>query len=89
MISSLQIAQLLLVQSGVLATRDTLLDRVEQLLIVERLDEELQRAGLHGANRHRDIAASGDEYDRQFEAEFGQFLLQLEPAEIRKVDVKH
>src|SRR5262249_42904427 len=83
------INELLLVQPGALATRDTLLDRVEHLLIVERLGEELERASLHGANGHRDIGASGDEYDRQFEAEFGQFLLQLEPAEIREVNVKH
>src|SRR5262249_46383351 len=80
---------LLLVQPGALATRDPLLNRLEQLLIVERLGEELDRARLHGANGHRDIAASGDEYDRQFEAEFAQFLLQLEPAEIREVNVKH
>ena len=52
-----------------------LLDRVEQLLIVERLGEKLQRASLHRSNRHRNIAASGDEYDWQFEAEFCQLRL--------------
>ena len=40
LIPSLQVDGLLLLQSRAVATRDTLLDRVEQLLIVERLGEE-------------------------------------------------
>jgi hypothetical protein len=34
-----------------------LLDRVQQILIANRFGQELDRAGLHGANRHRDIGS--------------------------------
>ena len=59
------------------------------MLIVERLGEELQRPCLHRSDRHRDVAAPGDEHNRQLEAEFRQVCLQLEPVEIRQVNIKH
>ncbi len=88
-IPPLQIKALLLVEPRVVATCDTLLNRVEQLLVVERLGQELQRAGLHGSHRHRDIPPSGDEDDRQFKSEFSQLRLQLESTEIRQVNIEH
>src|SRR6267142_1143518 len=89
LIASPQSKELLLVLSRALATRDTLRDRVEQLLIVERLGEELQRASLHGSDRHRDVTAPGYEHNRQFKAQPSQFCLELQPAEIRQVNIKH
>ena len=84
LIAQLQVEKLLGVLLGATATCDALRDGVEKLPIVERLSEELQRPCLHRSDRHRDVAAPGDEHNRQFEAELRQACLQLEPAEIRQ-----
>src|SRR6266850_3630940 len=81
--------ELLLVLPSAVATRDTLRDCVEQLLIVERLGEELERASLHRSDRHRDVTAPGNEHNRQLKTQHSQFCLQLQPAEIRQVNIKH
>jgi hypothetical protein len=41
------------------------LDRVEQVLVAQRLGHELDGTALHRLDRHRDIAVAGDEDDRQ------------------------
>ena len=43
---------------------DGRMDRIEQHLIVERLGEELGRAGLHRTDGHRNVAVPADEDDR-------------------------
>ena len=37
---------------------------VEHVLVAERLGQEVDGAGLHGAHRHRDVAVAGHEDDR-------------------------
>src|SRR5439155_22760859 len=39
-------------------------NRVEQLLLAEGLRQKLHGTGLHGPDRHRDIAVTGEEDDR-------------------------
>jgi hypothetical protein len=42
---------------------DRLPDRVQQILISNRFGQELDRAALHGPNRHRDIGVATHEDD--------------------------
>src|SRR5262245_49436500 len=47
---------------------DAELNRVKQLLIAERLGEELDRTGLHRPHTHGDVAVASDEDDRKVAA---------------------
>ena len=52
-----------------IAAADGLPHRVEQFLVVERLGEEIDGAGLHRPHGHRDVAVAGDEDDRDVRPE--------------------
>ena len=56
-------------------TRKAELDGVEELLITERLREELNGAPLHRLHRHRDVAVPGDEDDWKFPVRRGELAL--------------
>ena len=56
---------------------------------LDRLGQEIRRARLDGAHRHRDVAVPADEHDRQRFARGGEPLLQLEAVEARHRDVEH
>ena len=68
---------------------DADINGVEQVLIAKRLGQEFDRAGLHGAHRHRDVAVPGDEDDREVEPRLRDFALEIEPAQARHADVEH
>src|SRR5271155_1749928 len=65
------------------------LHRIKEILIPERLGEELYRAGLHGADRHRDIPMSADENDGYLDARLGEFGLKVEAAYAGQSDIEH
>jgi transcriptional regulator of aromatic amino acid metabolism len=52
---------------------------VQDILLAKRLCQKLNRAGLHGFDRHRYIAMRGDENDRYIDRRVGQFLLEIKP----------
>src|SRR5262249_43629632 len=60
-VAILQRRQLVLPLPGDLVALERLVDGIEQVLVVERLGEELDRAGLHGLHGRRDVAVAGDE----------------------------
>ena len=62
-------------------------DGVEQILISKRFGEELNRAGLHGADRHRNIAVRRDEDYRQDVLSADQLFLQVQSTQPRKPDI--
>ena len=64
-------------------------DRVEQILVAERLGQELDGAGLHRPHRHRDVAIAGDEDDRQLRLGLRQLALHVETAAPREAHVEH
>src|SRR5262249_23372956 len=37
--------------------------RIKEVLLAEWLGQKLDRSGLHGFDRHRNVAMAGDEYD--------------------------
>jgi hypothetical protein len=65
---------------------DRLLDRVQQISIANGHGPELNRAGLHGPNRHRHIGMAADEDNRQAQISLGQLLLKIEPASLGQPD---
>jgi hypothetical protein len=65
------------------------LDGVEQILVADRLGEELDRARLHGPHRHRDVAVASDEDDRDLDVRLGELGLKVEAADTGQPDVEH
>jgi hypothetical protein len=61
----------------------------QQLPVIDRLGQEIHRAGLHGPHARRDVAPSSDEDDGPRGARGRQRLLQLEPVEPGQGDIEH
>src|SRR3984885_16158034 len=69
--------------------REAELNRVEQLLITERLRQELNGAALHRLHRHRNVAMPRDEDDRELHSRPGELALKIKAALPRQSDVEH
>src|SRR5216683_1056318 len=69
--------------------REAQLDRVQQVLIAERLGQELDRSSLYRLDGHRDVAVSGDEDDRNVNVRRRQLSLKIETTSARQPDVEH
>ena len=65
------------------------LDRVEELLIAERLREELYGTALHCLHGHRDVGMRRDEDDRHLPVRRGKVALKLETASAWHSNVEH
>ena len=52
-----------------------LVNTIEQILVAKRLLDEVERTRLHRANRHRDVAVAGDEYEGNGRTALVQFGL--------------
>ena len=68
---------------------DRLFDRPEQIPINQWLGQELMGAGFHRPNRHRNVAVSGEEDDRDLLVCPGKLLLKIEPAQAGQLHVQH
>src|SRR2546425_1272829 len=68
--------------------RDRVANGIEQVLLPKRLREKLDCTGLHGSNRHGNVAVPGEEDDRQRRVGVGKRLLQVEAAQSREADVE-
>ena len=88
-VAHLQLGEARRVAAPCAVALDGRVDGVEQHLLVERLGEELDRAGLHRAHGHRNVAVPGDEDDRQSDACFRELLLKGESAHARQPHVEH
>src|SRR6516164_143415 len=62
-------------------------DGIQEILIAERLGEEIDGARLHRSYRHGDIAMGGDEDDRDLDIGIDQLGLEIEPAALRQPDI--
>src|SRR5882672_1420069 len=62
---------------------------VEQLLLAERLRQELDRAGLHRPHRHGDVAVAGEEDDRHLGVRLDELALQIQPTQPREAHVEY
>ena len=75
--------------SASLSRSNRMLNRVEQILVVKRFRDEVNRAGLHRAHAHRNIAMAGDENDWNPTVYRCHFPLKLHPAQARQTDIQH
>jgi hypothetical protein len=56
------------------------LDRVDQVLITERLGQELNGTAFHRLHRHRDVTVSRYEDDRYFDIRLRELALKIQAA---------
>src|SRR5262249_55212693 len=84
-----QARQRLLTLPAYPVARKAELDGVKQILVAERLCEELDGAPLHRLNRHGNIAMSRDEDNRKVSFGSGEFLLEVEAALTGQPDIEH
>src|SRR5262249_27083323 len=68
---------------------DPRLNRIEQLLFLQRLGQELNRPRFDCSNRHWNVAMAANEYDSKVDTRFGQHTLKFEPASPWQSDVEH
>src|SRR6266446_7988902 len=66
----------------------SLADRIQQVLILERLGQELHGTGLHGSHRHGDISVTGDENDGHLDSGVTQLALKVQTIDARKTHVQ-
>src|SRR5262252_8332018 len=70
-------------------SREALLNRVQQVLITERLGQKLDRSSLHRLDGHRDVPVSRDEDDRNVDVRRRELSLKIETASPRQPDIEH
>src|SRR2546427_5844982 len=63
-----QLAKLTLLLARHTVAVQSLVDRIQQVLVREGLGKELHRTGFHGLHRHRNISMTGDKDDRNPDA---------------------
>ena len=61
---------------------------VEHLLVAKWLGKEVDCSGLHGPDRHRNVAMGRNEDDRYHNARGAKFRLQIEAAQARQPNVQ-
>ena len=71
--------------------RDRLSNGIKQSLLADRLQQEFDRAMLHGLDGHGNVAVSSDEDDREGIVGFDELPLEVETARgrARKSDIEH
>src|SRR6266403_5754224 len=70
-------------------SRDAQLNRVQQVLIAERLGQKLDRSSLYRLDGQRDVAISGDEDDRNVNIRRRELSLKIQTTSARQPDIEH
>src|SRR5712672_2506621 len=83
-----QVRQLLLFVTLLARTSDRAGYRVQQILVAQRLGQEIDRAGLERSHGHGHIAVSGHEYDRDVDLLPDQLGLKVEAAPAGHADIE-
>jgi hypothetical protein len=76
-------------RAAFLVALERLMNAIDEILVAERLLDEVGRARLHGRDGHRHVTVARDEDNRYFRMLLVQPLLQLEAAHARHADVGH
>src|SRR5713226_3064765 len=84
-----QLAKLTLLLARHTVAVQSLVDRIQQVLVPEGLSKELHRAGFHGLHRHRNISMPGDEDDGNPDARIRQLALKVQTVHTRKSHVQN
>ncbi len=78
--------RLLLAYGPILLQCDS--NRIQQILIAERLGEKLDRSRLHSLDRHWNVAVAGNKDDRDGNVGLSQLALKIEPADSPQPDIE-
>ena len=70
-------------------TFDGTADRREQMVVVERFFEEVDRTRFHGTDTGGHVAVAGDEDDREIVSCLRQLVLQIEPSQSGESNIEH
>jgi hypothetical protein len=65
------------------------LNRIQQILIAERLSKKLDGSRFHGSHGHRDVTVRSEKDDWNVHASLGQLLLEVEATDPGKPDVEN
>src|ERR1017187_1619534 len=66
----------------------SLMNRIQQILVPEWLGQELDRAGFHGLYRHRNISMAGDKDDGNPDSGVNQLALKIQTVDSGKSHVQ-
>src|SRR5882672_1260915 len=67
----------------------SLVDRIQQVLVFERLGQKLHSTRFHGLHCHWNISMTGNENDRNSDARVSQLPLKVETIDSRKAYVQN
>src|SRR5262245_6554944 len=81
--------QVVTLEAGSAVDVDGLVNGIEQILLPERLREELHRAGLHRPDRHPYVTMPRHENDRDGEIHARELVLKIESADTRHSDIQY
>src|SRR5262249_47331998 len=81
--------QVLFILPSCTIARQADLNGIEEVLIAERLGQELDGPSFHRLHRHRDVAVTGDEDDRDLPVCSGELTLEIEAALAGQSDVEY
>src|SRR5216684_3853860 len=82
-----QLGKVSLLSTRQTVTIQSLVDRIQQVLVLERLSQKLHGTGFHGLHRHRDISVTGDEDDGDLDARVSQLALKVQAVDARKAHI--
>src|SRR5271168_1828127 len=83
-----QVRNHLLVVASFLISLERLSHSIQYVLVPEGLGQEINGSGFHRLDRHRDVAMTRHEDDRNANTCLGQFGLKVEAADTRQPDVQ-
>src|SRR5258707_11335577 len=67
----------------------SLLDCVQQVLVVERLGQKLHGTRFHGLHRHRNVSVTGNKNNWDLDARVGQLTLKVQTIDAGKVYIQN
>lgn len=85
----LQVRDLTLLLPGFDIALQSLLDRIEEVLIPEGLCQKFHCARLHRFDSHGNVSMAGDENDGNLGSRLVQFLLDFQATHSRQSDIEH
>src|SRR2546427_5252854 len=84
-----QLAKLTLLLARHTVAVQSLVDRIQQVLVPEGLGKELHRTGFHGLHRHWNVSMTGDKDDRNPDARVNQLVLKVQTVHSRESYVQN
>src|SRR5271156_131305 len=89
LVTPAQFSKLILLFTRYPIAIQSLVNRIQQVLVLEGLSQELHRTRFHGLHRHRNISMTSDEDDGNADAGISQLPLKIQTIDSRKSHVEN